>query len=123
MESMEISKILAETNEKGKFLSCIVTDIEGFPIASVSTADRSPEVQAAVVGLIQRVISQASEQLGISDTTEFSLFDASGNLFVCRPFITGGVEMVLAFLIPGKDQPYRRLMSQTITKIQQFFEL
>ncbi len=76
-----------------------------------------------MVGLIQRVTSQASEQLGISATTEFSLFDDGGNQFVGRPFFARGVEMVLAFLIPGKDRPYRRLMTQTIAKIQRTFEI
>lgn len=123
MNSTEMSRILAETNEKGKFITSIVTDREGFPIASASDASQSPEVQAALVGIIQRVTNQASEQLGISATTEFSLFDANGNLFVCRPFVASGIDMVLAFLIPGKDQPYRRLMSQTITAIQQALDL
>lgn len=123
MNSTEISKILVEINEKGKFLASIVTDREGFPIASASTAKHSPEIQAALVGIIQRVTSQASEQLGISATTEFSLFDANGNLFVCRPFTASGIDMVLAFLIPGKDQSYRRLMAQTIAAIQENIDL
>ncbi len=123
MNSSEISRILNETNVKGKFLTSILTDREGFPIASASGARQNPETQAALVGVIQRVTSQASEQLGISAATEFSLFDASGSLFVCRPFSAKGIDMVLAFLIPGKDLPYRRLMSQTIATLQQVFEL
>jgi hypothetical protein len=123
MDSTVIAKILAETNEKGKFLASVVTDREGFTIASASTGGQNPEIQGALVGLIQRMTSQASDQLGILPTAEFTLFDTAGNRFVCRPFFAKGIEMVLAFLIPGKDQSYRRIMSQTIDGIQQAFDI
>lgn len=123
MNSTEISKILANAKEKGNFLAAILTDHEGFPIASASNEKQSPEIHAALVGIIQRVTSQATEQLGLSSAAEFSLFDANGHLFICRPFSSKSVEMVLAFLLPNKDQSYRRIMSQTISEIQGVFDL
>ncbi len=123
MNSTEFSKILVEANEKGKFLASVLTDREGFPIASASSTQTNSEIHAALVGIIQRVTSRATEQLGISAATEFSLCDANGNLFICRPFSANGIDLMLAFLVPGKDTPYRRVMSQTITAIQKVFEI
>ena len=122
MGAKEIEKILGGVNEKGKFLAVLLTDHEGFPIASVSSAEYDPEIQAALIGLVQRATGQASEQLGVAANTEFTMLDTKGNLFVSRPFSYHDVDMVLSFLIPGRDQPYRRLMSQTIVAIQQTFD-
>jgi|WetSurMetagenome_2_1015567.scaffolds.fasta_scaffold566250_2 hypothetical protein len=119
MGSKELEKILSDTNENGKFLAVLLTDHEGFPIASASSANYSPETQAALVGLVQRATGQATEQLGIAANAEFTMLDAEGNLFICHPFFSKGVEMVLSFLIPGRNLPYRRLMSLTINAIQQ----
>lgn len=119
MDSKEIEQILSQTYEKGKFLAVLLTDREGFPIASVSSETYSAEVQAALIGLVQRATGQASEQLGVAASAEFTMLDVNGNLFVCRPFLSNEVEMVLSFLVPGRDQPYRRLMNQTIASLQQ----
>jgi predicted regulator of Ras-like GTPase activity (Roadblock/LC7/MglB family) len=123
MGSKNISSILAETNEKGGFISSLITDHEGFPIAAVSNAETNQEVFAAVIGLFQRATNQASEQLGISISSEFTLYFDNGNLMVCRPFTSKGVEMVLALLLVSKKQAYRRLMTQTIVAVQKTFEL
>ncbi len=123
MSFVEINQLLAEANQRGEFLAAVVTDKEGLPVASATSGAHDPEIQAALVGLIQRVITQASDELGVANATEFTLFDANGNRFVCRPFMAGAVEMVLAFLVPGKDRPYRRVMNQTIAAIQQTIDL
>lgn len=123
MGSINISNILAETNAKGGFISSLITDREGFPIASVSNADTNQEILAAVIGLFQRATNQASEQLGILISSEFTLYYDNGNLMVCRPFTSKGVEMVLALLLVSKKQAYRRLMNQTIVAVQKTFEL
>ena len=112
MSFVEINQLLAEANQRGEFLAAVVTDKEGLPVASATSGAHDPEIQAALVGLIQRVITQASDELGVANATEFTLFDANGNRFVCRPFMAGAVELVLAFLVPGKDRPYRRVMNQ-----------
>jgi predicted regulator of Ras-like GTPase activity (Roadblock/LC7/MglB family) len=123
MGSNDLSSILTETNEKGGFISSLITDCEGFPIAAVSNTNTNQEVLAAVIGLFQRATNQASEQLGISISSEFTLYYENGNLLVCRPFSSKGVDMVLAHLLVSKKQVYRRLMSQTIIAVQNAFEL
>jgi predicted regulator of Ras-like GTPase activity (Roadblock/LC7/MglB family) len=123
MGSKDISSILAEINEKGNFISSLITDREGFPIAAVSHANTNQEVLAAVIGLFQRATTQASEQLGVSISSEFTLHFDNGNLLICHPFTSKGVDMILALLLLSKKQAYRRLMNQTISAVQKTFEL
>jgi predicted regulator of Ras-like GTPase activity (Roadblock/LC7/MglB family) len=122
MDSNEISKILAETNEKGNFISSLITDRAGFPIAFISSIQTNQEILAAVIGLFQRATSQASEQLGVSISSEFSLYYENGNHLVCRPFSCNGIDLMLALLLPSKTHAYRRLMNQTISAVQNVFE-
>ncbi len=122
MDSNVISNILAETNEKGNFLCSLITDREGFPIAAISRTNTELEVLAAVIGLFQRATNQASEQLGIAISSEFTLNYENGNILVCRPFTSNGIDMILAFLLASKKQVYRRLMNQTISAVQKTLE-
>ena len=123
MNFEEISNILTETNKKGGFIASLIIDREGFPIASASSGEQSLEIQAALLGLVRRATSQASQELGLSYTTEFTLYDENGNLFVCRLFLAGEIELALAFLIPDKYISYRRLMQQTINAVQKALEI
>lgn len=117
MQSQVISDILADTLQKGNFLSCVLTDHEGLLIQSATANSRDPDIQAAMIGIIRKVVIQANEQLGISPTTEFTLTDSEGNLIVCRLFSAKGMELALSFLIPGKNYSYRRLMNRAINQI------
>ncbi|MBI9052066.1 MAG: hypothetical protein JEZ00_21810 [Anaerolineaceae bacterium] len=122
MAPMDLTQLLKEVNQNGGFLASLVTDQEGFAIASASTHKFNPDIQAAVIGLFQRATVQATEQLGESISSEFTLYYENGNLLVCRPFVVKKLNLSLAFLIPGKKIAYRRLMKQTITAIQNSFE-
>ena len=123
MNFSEISNILTETNKKGGFIASLIIDREGFPIASAANDEHNLEIQAALLGLVHRATSQASQELGLSYTTEFTLYDENGNLFVCRLFAAGQNEFALAFLIPHKYIPYRRLMQQTIKAVQKALDI
>ena len=125
MDFTTITKILEEKNKKGGFLASLIVDREGFPIASITNPDSEQdlEIQAALLGLVRRATSQASQEFGLSNTTEFTLFDENGYRFVCRLFSAGETELALAFLIPDKDLSYRRLMQQTIKTVQKVLEI
>ncbi len=116
--SSELSKILEEMNQKGGFPIAVLTDREGFPIASASAEDHDPIMQAAVVAMIQKVTTQARAQLGMSLTDEIVLHDKDGRSLVCRPFEANEHNLVLAVVVPQKDQSYRRLTNQAVAAIQ-----
>jgi len=121
--SGQLSQVLDTMTSEGGFLISLLTDKEGFPIASSTAADIDPERQAAVVALIQKTAVEARNQLGFGQMDEFSLFDTNGQRLVCRPFHINGEDLILAVVIVQKHQPYRRLTNQTISSIRQNWEL
>ena len=123
MSSMEISKILQDVNMQGNFLASLVTDKEGFAIASASKEKFNADMQSAVISLFQRATAQASEQMGESITSEFTLYFQNGTILVSRPFQVNQLQFNLSFLLSDKKQAYRRLMAQTIRSIENSFEL
>ena len=121
--SAKLSDILAEMNEQGQFSISILTDQQGFPLASASAEGEDPDTQSAVVALVQKTAVQAHNQLGMGQTDEISLFDASGQRLVCRPFAANGYDMILAVRIPKRKQTYRRLTNNAIISIRQLWRL
>ncbi len=116
--SAKIAEILADMNASGRFPIAILTDKHGFPIASAATEGQDPDTQSAVVALVQKTAVQVQTQLGMAQTDEISLYDANGKRLVCRPFNANGYEMILAVLVPEKQQSYRRLTNIAITAIR-----
>ncbi len=117
----KLSELLNEMNLEGNFQLAVLADRDGFPIASVATAEQDPDRQSAVVALVQRPVMQAQSQLGMATPDEFSLFDAQGLRLVCRPFSAGGQIMTLAVIVPDKTRPYRRATTRAIRAIQQLW--
>jgi predicted regulator of Ras-like GTPase activity (Roadblock/LC7/MglB family) len=120
---MEMSKILQDVINQGDFLASLITDQEGFAIASASKEKFNSDMQSAVISLFQRATAQASEQMGESITSEFTLYFQNGTILVSIPFQVNQLHFILSFLLSDRKQAYRRLMSQTIRAIQNSFEL
>ncbi|PKO15896.1 MAG: hypothetical protein CVU39_10290 [Chloroflexi bacterium HGW-Chloroflexi-10] len=118
-DSSVFSKILTTMNEEGGFLVSLLTDMEGFPIASAAKLDYDTERQAAVVALVQRTANNVHEQLGLGLTDEISLFDTQGQRLVCRMFSANNHQMILAVSMKDKSQTYRRLTNVAIQSIRQ----
>jgi len=121
--SAQLSDILAEMNQAGSFSIAIITDQNGFPVASAAAPGEDPDTQSAVVALVQKTAVQAHHQLGMAQADEISLFDASGQRLICRPFAANGYDMILAVRIPNKKQSYRRLTNQAIREIKKSWRL
>lgn len=117
-DSSVFSKILSDMNEEGDFLVSVLTDMEGFPIASAAQNDHDTEKQAAVVALVQRTANNVHEQLGLGMTDEITLFDTQGQRLVCRLFNANQYDMILAVLVKDKSQTYRRLTNVAIQSIR-----
>jgi predicted regulator of Ras-like GTPase activity (Roadblock/LC7/MglB family) len=121
--STELAKILATMNNQGGFPIAIVTDRHGFPIASAAMPGEDPEIQSAVVALVQKTASQVQNQLGMAQTDEISMFDTEGRRLVCRPFYANGHNMILAVLVPDRHQSYRRLTNTAVNAIKRQWKL
>lgn len=121
--STQLSQILTQMNEKGNFPVSIVTDQHGFSIASAADPDQDPDTQAAVVALVQKTANQASNQLGMAQTDEISLYDTAGRRLICRPFTANDHALILAVVIPDKRQSYRHLTNQAVKTIKKQWRL
>jgi hypothetical protein len=71
-----------------------------------------------VVALVQKMAAQVRDQLGMAQTDEISVYDATGQRLVCRPFNAHEHDMILAVLVPNKRQSYRRLTNKTVNAIR-----
>lgn len=121
--STELARLLAEMNEAGGFPIAVLTDRHGFPIASAGGPGQDPDTKSAVVALVQKTAGQAQQQLGMAATDEISLYDTNGQRLVCRPFIVKEHEMILAVLVPDKNQSYRRLTTKAVNAIRRQWRL
>jgi predicted regulator of Ras-like GTPase activity (Roadblock/LC7/MglB family) len=121
--SAKLAELLAEMNAEGGFSISILTDRQGFPIASAAQPGQDPDVQAAVVALVQKTAVQARQQLGMAQTDEISLYDSEGHRLICRPFEVNGHDMILAVRIPNRHQTYRRLTTRTIARVRGVWKL
>jgi predicted regulator of Ras-like GTPase activity (Roadblock/LC7/MglB family) len=110
--------MLTDMNQEGGFPIAVLTDVDGFTIASAAAADQDSERQSAVVAVVQRTALQVQDRLGMSETEEFSMFDKDGKRLICRLFTATGHAMILAVLVPNKDLTYRRLMTRTVNAIR-----
>lgn len=117
-----IADILRQMNQHGGFSITVLTDENGFPIASSDGMDESSEVQAAVVAQIQKVIVKVQNHLDMAEPEELSLNDVNGRKLVCRSFQAGESRVILAVLIPSRDKTYRRLMNQVVRSVQKTWE-
>ncbi|KAA3643512.1 MAG: hypothetical protein DWQ07_23680 [Chloroflexi bacterium] len=121
--SAELAEILNTMNEKGDFPVSVLTDRDGFPIASAAMADQDSTKQAAVVALLQKTAAQVRNQLGFGQTDEITMFDMEGRKLVCRLFNANGHELVLAVMVADKRQTYRRLTNIAVNNIKQAWSL
>lgn len=122
--STGLAKLLSEMNEAGGFPIAVLTDRHGFPIASsVAGPGQDPDTKSAVVALVQKTATQVRNQLGMAETDEISLFDTEGRRLVCRPFSVNGHDLILAILVPDKNQSYRRLTNTTVNAIRRQWRL
>ena len=121
--STDLARLLSNMNEAGGYPISVLTDRQGFPLAAAAAPGEDPETQAAVVALVQKTAAQVSQQLGMAQTDEISLYDTNGRRLVCRPFSANSHEMILAVVVPDKHQSYRRLTNTVLNAIQRQWKL
>ena len=120
--STQLTSMLSEMNANGSFPISVITDVQGFPIASAADSGQNPDAQSAVVALIQKTAAQVRSQLGMAQTDEISVHDTQGQRLVCRPFLANEHQMILAVLVTDKYQTYRRLTNTTIRAVQRLWK-
>ncbi|MCE1253410.1 MAG: hypothetical protein LWX83_07665 [Anaerolineae bacterium] len=115
--SSELHQILSNLNREGGFTFSVLTDSQGLAIASAGKSEGDPDMQSAVVALVQKSISQAGQRIGLDPAQEINVYTQSGQRLICRFFEAHDFHLILAVAVPGKDQKYRRLTNQAISHI------
>lgn len=114
----QLEQVLMVLNQQGGFTLSVLTDLQGFAIASSAAPGERTEVQAAAVALVQKTAAQARDQLGMSSTDEISVFDQEGRRLVCRPFGADDRRLILAVMVPHRHQRYRRLTNEALRTVR-----
>ncbi len=120
--SVLMNRLLAAVNEAGGFPISILTDSQGLTIASAAGDGRDAERQSAVAAFLHKAVLQVSKQLGMAGVDEISFFDANGQHLVCRSFMVSDQGLILAILVPERNQAYRRVTQQAVSRIQKIWE-
>ncbi len=119
----ELVGVLKQLNSQGDFTITVLTDENGFPIASSDGDGDASELQSAVVAQIQKVIVTVQDHLSMAAPEELALNDVNGKRLVCRSFALSDNKVILAVQMPNKNKPYRQLMNRAIRSIQQTWNI
>ena len=115
-EPTSIIEVLTAMIDEGKFQAAVVTSSDGLPIAS-APAGYDSDVTSAMVALLQRVSSDARNQLGMSEVDEVMIYDRDRIRLICRYLSVGKVKIILAAIVPP-SLAYRQITNQAIRHIR-----
>jgi predicted regulator of Ras-like GTPase activity (Roadblock/LC7/MglB family) len=113
---VRLARILRLMNEKGRFKASVLVSTEGLPLSSVSSPF-DVETMAAMVTLVKSTIERARDNIGLDEIDEVSVVQADRMRLICRYFLAGDEELVLAVVAPPY-QTYRRLTNRAIRQIK-----
>jgi predicted regulator of Ras-like GTPase activity (Roadblock/LC7/MglB family) len=111
-----LAGILRRMNKEGHFKASVLVGADGLPLSSESSPF-DVETMAAMMALVRSTIERARESMGLDEVDEVSVVQADKMRLVCRYFLAGGDELVLAVVAPPY-QTYRRLTNRALTQIK-----
>ena len=115
--------ILKKMRQEGNFNFCVLIDKDGFQVASSANSTQDLDRKAATIALIQRTIDQVQRHMQMTSPQEVVIFDSSGQRLVCRLFQIQQYPMILACIVPDRNQPYRKIINKAIREIHQNWKL
>lgn len=123
LSNNHLVELLVNVQKSSGFNLVLLSDDQGFPIASSGVNEDENETQAAVLSMVRIFLGKINEQMNLAITSEFSLVDKNGNKLIVRPFIAGKSELLLAVLLPNTSLSYKRWMNTTVRNIQAVWKL
>jgi predicted regulator of Ras-like GTPase activity (Roadblock/LC7/MglB family) len=120
--SVLMNRLLAAVNVAGGFPISVLTDSQGLTIASAAGDGMDAERQSAVAAFLHKAVLQVSKQLGMAGADEISFFDSNGRHLVCRFFTVSEQGLILAVMVPERNQAHRRVTQQAVSRIQKIWE-
>lgn len=114
-EQAHLTEVLREMNDEGHFLASVLVSADGLPVSAISSPFDTQQI-AAMVTLVRNTIEQARENIGLDEVDEVSVVQADKLRLICRYFVAGQEELVLAAIAPP-HRTYRRLTNRAIRRI------
>lgn len=115
LDSTDMAAVLDQMNREAGFPASIVTGANGLLVASSVSEGDNPERQSAVVAKLLEAGQLVQAQLSMGNADELSFHADDGRRLVCRPFSLKGKTLILAVVVPRRDQAYRRATNRTIS--------
>lgn len=115
-EQSSLWRILREMNDDGHFKASVLVSSEGLPV-STATSPFDDNTIAAMVAVVRNTIEQARSQIGLDEIDEVSVVQGDKMRLICRYFVAGDEEFILAVIAPPY-QTYRRLTNRAISRIK-----
>jgi predicted regulator of Ras-like GTPase activity (Roadblock/LC7/MglB family) len=116
----KLEKVLQRINQEGNFKASIVSTLDGFSIASVSS-QFDDVVLSAISTIFQEASKRAEDYIGFKRMDEVSLVDDDKVRMVCREFRVGQLQLILTVVVPPY-QTYRRLTNIAIREIEKIMQ-
>lgn len=108
--------LLQEILERGGFVTAVLANGQGLPIAT-ATARQDANVTSAMVAMLQRVSEEARQRLGMAHVDQVAIRDREGARLVCRCLYVEGEVFLLAVMVPPRTY-YRRVTNWALRQIR-----
>lgn len=115
-QEMTFTRILHNMNEVGNFKASFLVDVQGLPVAAV-TSSYDTDTASAMAALVRNVIEQAQTRIELAEADEVAVRGNDKMRLVSRYFTVGDETLILVVVAPPK-QPYRRLTNRAIKALQ-----
>jgi predicted regulator of Ras-like GTPase activity (Roadblock/LC7/MglB family) len=112
-----LEDILDEMRDAGSFDSAVLALADGFPIAS-APPEYDGNLTAAMAALLQKVSSDAQNQLDLAEIDEMTIYSDDRVRLVCRKISTARENLILVTTVPP-EHCYRRVTNRAIRQIKQ----
>ena len=112
-----LSTILQDLAARGQFEAAVLSDADGYLLASAS--QEGAETQAALAAMLRNAATRVGS-LSMAPADEVTVRDERGRCLVSRSFHADDRLFVLAVLMRHR-KPYRRLTAQAIEAIRQSY--
>ncbi|MDQ1349833.1 MAG: hypothetical protein QG657_134 [Acidobacteriota bacterium] len=112
----QLENVLHRINQEGEFKASILSTIEGFSIAAVSSQVDDVAI-SALASIVQDASKRAERYIGFKRMDEVSLVDDDKVRLVCREFDVEGSQFILTVVVPP-NKTYRRLTNEAIRDIE-----
>ena len=112
----KLEKVLNRITQEGDFRASILSTLDGFSIAAVSS-HFDDVVLSALSSIVQEASRRAETYIGFKRMDEVSLVDDDKFRLVCREFTAGEGQFILTVVVPPY-KTYRRLTNVAIREIE-----